>query len=167
MFVVGGKTTATGAITMTYDVQKDKKAQGLIAAFVAFLATHKVAEPKQKEEYLTFTLDLEKGVTKHVLNVCKKLLVNEKDIPEFSFKPPTFNSEKINTDFSGLLDLLNACFDVSAYNDSDAKGKRFLKANTKTKKDGTKEAGKELTGEQVLAILTSRANRVAGEEDKS
>ena len=66
-----------------------------------------------------------------------------------------------------MLELLNACFDVSAYNDSDAKGKRFLKANTKTKKDGTKEAGKELTGEQLLAILTNRAKRVAGEEDKS
>ena len=152
---------------MTYDVQKDKKAQGLIAAFLAFLATHKVAEQKQKGDYLTFTLDLEKGVTKHVLSVCNQLLSNEKGIPEFSYKPPAFNSEKINDDFSGLLDLLNACFDVSAYNDSDVKGKRFLKANTKTKKDGTKEAGRELTGEQVLAILTSRAKRVAGEEDKS
>tara|TARA_A100001201_G_scaffold142657_1_gene141477 strand:+ start:2329 stop:2826 length:498 start_codon:yes stop_codon:yes gene_type:complete len=165
---VGGKTTATGAITMTeYDIKNDKKALGLIAAFVAFLKTHKVAEPKQKEEYLTFTLGLEGGVTKHVLNVCKKLLSNEKGIPEFSYKPPTFDSEKINTDFSELVRHLNACFDVSAYNDSDVKGKRFLKANTKTKKDGTKEAGKELTGEQVLDILINRAKRVAGEEDKS
>ncbi len=165
---MGGKTTATGAITMTeYEPKNDKKALGLIAAFSAFLATHKVAGVKGKEEYLYFTLKIEEGITKHVLNVCNQLLKDEKDIPLFSYKPPTFNSEKINTDFSGLLELLNACFDVSAYNDSDAKGKRFLKANTKTKKDGTKEAGKELTGEQLLAILTNRAKRVAGEEDKS
>ena len=56
---------------------------------------------------------------------------------------------------------------MPAYNASKAKGKRFLKANTKTKKDGTREAGKELTGEQVLDILINRAKRVAGEEDKS
>lgn len=149
-----------------YEPENDKKAMGLIAAFTAFLASHKVAEPKQKVEYLTFTLKLEGGITKHVLKVCNDLLKNEKGLV-FAYKPPTFNSEKINTDFLGLLDILTACFDVKAYNASKAKGKRFLKANTKTKKDGTREAGKELTGEQVLDILINRAKRVAGEEDKS
>ena len=150
-----------------YEPKNDKKAMGLIAAFTAFLASHKVAEPKQQEEYLTFTLKLEGGVTKHVLKVCNDLLKNEKGIPEFSYKPPTFNSEKINTDFLELDRLLNACFDIDAYNKSTAKGKRFLKANTKTKKDGTREAGKQLTGEQLLAIIVNRAHRVAKEEDQS
>ena len=150
-----------------YEPTNDKKAMGLIAAFTAFLASHKVAEPKQKVEYLTFTLKLEGGVTKHCLKVCNDLLMNEKGIPEFSYKPPTFNSEKINDDFSELVKHLNACFDIDAYNKSKVKGKRFLKANTKTKKDGTKEVGKELTGEQLLAIIVNRAHRVAKEEDKS
>ncbi len=83
----------------------------------------------------------------------------------FEWNPARYSNQKLNDEVSEMENLLRSCFDVSAYDDSTSKGKRFLSTNTKTKKDGTKDKPRPLTGDRIVDSLIAKVRRAAKAED--
>lgn len=89
----------------------------------------------------------------------------EKTLEGFKWSPARYSSETLEYQVSEMELLIQSCFDVSGYDNADAKGKRLLTTNTKTTKDGTKAKPVPLTGAQIQDILLKRLHRAAKAED--
>jgi len=131
-----------------------------VEAFGAAVAAYQKANPEvdsQKIDHINNLINF--GDFDHLLSIA------EKHLPDFSWSAPRYSSDSLNREVLDMEALISECFDVAAYDDSKVKGKRLLTTNTKTKKDGTKDAPVALTGTQIKEILLARLHRAAKAED--